>query len=318
MYKIFQTIILFLSILLFFSLIATCWIFIPAELEEKYEKVINIPYGYNSTQVRLLLEKEGIIRPFNIVFQTITKFMNIEGKLQSGEYLFNSSQNLAQIIEHLVKGKVITYRITIPEGYQVRQIARLLDEKEIVDSDDFVNIVMEKNNYNEGYLFPDTYEFPKNFGSTNVLRLMKENFEQIVYKHINLNQEFPENLNFNQVIIMASIIEKEAQGKEDKPKIASVFYNRLKEGMRLQSCATVQYLLEKPQENLTQKDLDIDSPFNTYLYTGLPPEPICNPGLDSILAAAYPVEEEYFYFVLGKEGKHIFTKTYQEHLDYKP
>jgi UPF0755 protein len=117
---------------------------------------------------------------------------------------------------------------------------------------------------------------------------------------------------------LASIIEKEALGKEDKPKIASVFYNRLEQGMRLQSCATIQYLLEKPQEKLTQIDLEIESPFNTYLNPGLPPEPICNPGLDSIIAAAYPAEEDYLYFVLGKEGEHIFTRTYQEHLENKP
>jgi len=316
--KFYRIIILIIAILFFFSIIVISWVFVPVDMEGKSEKVINIPYGYNSTQIRFLLEKEGIIRPFNVVFQTMTKFMNIEGKLQSGEYRFNSSQNLAQIIDQLVKGKVITYRITIPEGYQAKQIARLLEEKEIIESEDFLKIVNEKNDYNEGYLFPDTYEFPKNFGSINVLHLMKKNFEKNVLQHINPNQEFPENLNFHQIIILASIIEKEAQGIEDKPKIASVFYNRLRDNMRLQSCATIQYLLEKPQKNITQKDLEIESPFNTYLYKGLPPEPICNPGLDSILAAAYPLDEEFYYFVLGKDGKHIFTKTYQEHLENKP
>jgi len=179
------------------------------------------------------------------------------------------------------------------QGYQYKQIARLLADNEIAEYDEILQLIQEENEFREGYLFPDTYGFPKNFGAANVLRVIRDNFEKIVYQHIKPEQEFPADLDFNQVMILASIVEKEAQGKEDKPKIASVFYNRLKAGMRLQSCATIQYLLEKPQQNLTQQDLQIESPFNTYIYSGLPPEPICNPGLDSILAAA-KMENTYF------------------------
>ena len=311
-------IIFFIAIFLLFSILAVSWIYIPVNSVEATEKVVEIPYGHNTTRIRLLLEKENIIRPYNIAFQTLTKLMNIEEKLQSGEYQFSSSQNLLEIIEQLVKGKVVLYRITIPEGYQAKQIARILEDKEIAVAKELLLLIQEDNEYKEGYLFPDTYEFPKDFGAVNVLRMMKKNFEEIVYRKVSPDQKFLAGLDFHKIIILASIIEKEAQGEDDKAKIASVFYNRLTDGMRLQSCATVQYLLDKPRENLTQQDLEIESPFNTYLYSGLPPEPICNPGLDSILAAAYPAEEDYLYFVLGKDGQHVFTKTYQEHLDNKP
>lgn len=315
----------FLNLLLFLFLssflvliLSAAWILIPVQKEEPIEKVIEIPYGYNSTEIRQLLEKEGLIRPHNYAFPLVTKILKIDARLQSGEYRLSTSQNLVQIIDRLVKGKVLFYRITIPEGFQSKQIARLLEERRIVDYDAFLKMVKENTDYHEGYLFPDTYEFPKNFGAENVLKTMKKNFEGVVYKQVDPNQIFSADLSFAQVIILASIIEKEAQGAEDKPKIASVFYNRLLKGMFLQSCATVQYLLDKPQERLTEQDLTIESPFNTYLYPGLPPEPICNPGLESILAAVYPAEEDYLYFVLGKDGKHIFSKTYQEHLENKP
>lgn len=299
-------------------ILSAAWIFLPIKIDEPIEKIIEIPYGYNSTQIRQLLEEEGVIRPHNYLFQVITKFMKTDALLQSGEYRFSSAQNLVQIIEQLIRGRVMLYRITIPEGFQAKQIARLLADREIVDYEVFLKFIKEENQYREGYLFPDTYEFPKNIGAENVLKLMQKNFEDVVYKHINPEQNFPAGLNFHQIIILASIIEKEAQGTEDKPRIASVFYNRLSEGMFLQSCATIQYLLDKPQERLTQQDLTIESPFNTYLYPGLPPKPICNPGLESILAAVHPTEEDYFYFVLGKDGKHVFSRTYQEHLDNKP
>lgn len=309
---------LLLSISFLFLIYTAAWFYTPRAMDQPVEKVLEIPYGYNSIQIRQLLEEGGIIRTHSYLFQPITKLMKVDGKLQTGEYRFSSSQSISQIINQLVKGKTIRYSITVPEGFQTKQIAQLLADKKIVDQDEFLELAKREKQFQEGYLFPDTYEFPKNFGAENVLKLMHKNFEDIVYQQINPVQEFPAGLNFEQVIILASIIEKEAQGVEDKPKIASVFYNRLEVGMPLQSCATIQYLLGRPQEKLTQQDLEIESPYNTYLYPGLPPGPICNPGLDSILAAVLPAQEEYFYFVLGKEGKHIFSKTYQEHLNNKP
>jgi UPF0755 protein len=318
MIKFFHFLIFPLAIILLLLILSATWVLVPLDITNPIEKTLNIPYEYNSARIRYLLEDEGIIRSGNIMFQLLTRVMKIDEKLQSGEYQFSSSENLLQIIDKLVKGKVVLHKVTIPEGYQVKQIARLLDDNEIAEFEEIMQLVQEKNEFREGYLFPDTYVFPRNFGAANVLKKMYNNFQQVVYEKIDPEQDFPGGLNFHEIIILASIIEKEAQGDQDKPKIASVFYNRLEKGMRLQSCATIQYLLDKPQERLTQQDLEIESPFNTYLNSGLPPEAIGNPGLNSILAAVQPAEEEYMYFVLGEEGEHIFSRTYQEHLDNKP
>lgn len=306
------------SVYLLSLIYVATWFYAPQTTGQSVEKVLEIPYGYSSAQIRQLLEEEGIMRPHSYLFQHVTKLLKVDGKLQTGEYRFSSSQSISQIIDQLAKGKTIRYSITVPEGFQTKQIARLLADKKIADYDEFLELAEREKQFREGYLFPDTYKFPKNFGAKNILKSMRKNFEDTVYRRINPEQEFPAGLNFEQIIILASIIEKEAQGVDDMPKIASVFYNRLEVGMPLQSCATIQYILGRPQEKLTQHDLDTDSPYNTYLYSGLPPGAICNPGLDSILAAALPAQEEYFYFVLGKEGKHVFSKTYQEHLHNKP
>ena len=299
----FFNILLFLFLISFlFSILFSVWVFTPVGNGASVEKVVEIPYGFSTAEIRGLLEKEKLIRSHNYLFPVITKLLKIDGRLQSGEYQFSPSQSLAEIIEQMVKGRVLRYRITIPEGLHKGQIARLLTDKGIVEYDNFLNLIDAEQLYREGYLFPDTYEFPKNFGAEKVLKAMKVRFDEVVLGRIDPEQKFPLDLNFEQIIVLASIIEKEALGTEDKPKIASVFYNRLADGMRLQSCATIQYLLEKPQERLTQQDLEIESPFNTYLHPGLPPEPICNPGLESILAAVYPAEEDFFFFVLGKEG----------------
>ena len=310
-----------LVILLFllFNLLFIAWILIPMPSADKMDTIVQIPYGYNSHQIQALLKKNHVIRKYNLPFGLLTQVLQIDNKLQSGEYRFTYSQNLLQVILQIAKGKVILHSITIPEGYQSEQIAQLLENNDIIDGEKFLNLVDSNSNpYREGYLFPDTYEFPKNYTENQVLYTMYDNFKKNVFVHLSREDSFPSQLNFDEIIVLASIIEKEAQSDEEKPKIASVFHNRLASSMPLQSCATIQYLLEERKENLDREDLKIDSAYNTYLYSGLPPQAICNPGLQSILAAAYPAQEDYYYFVLGKDGTHIFSKTYQEHLNNKP
>ena len=169
----------------------------------------------------------------------------------------------------------------------------------------------------EGYLFPDTYEVPKKYGVEKMIKVMLSNFNQIAIENKFTDRAEKIGFSLNEIIILASIIEKEAKFNDEKNKVSSVFYNRLKINMKLQSCATIQYILGEPKEGLDENDLKIDSPYNTYLYKGLPPGPICNPGLDSIIAALEPAEEDYLFFVLGDNGRHIFSKTYQEHLKNK-
>jgi UPF0755 protein len=224
---------------------------------------------------------------------------------------------MLQILNKLARGEIVVYKITIPEGYTSIQIAELLDKKEIVEKESFLKLVKYGEKSWEGYLFPDTYEVPKKFGAENMFKLMLSNFEQVAVDNKLINKAEQTGFTMDEIITLASIIEKEAQFAEEKRQISSVFHNRLKIGMKLQSCATIQYILGKPKEILEESDLEIESPYNTYLYKGLPPGPICNPGIDSIIAALEPANEDYLYFVLGDNGRHIFSKTYEEHLKNK-
>jgi len=302
---------IFLMAILFFTAA-----YFPSEENSSIQKIINIPSGSNAKEIVLILEENEIIRPNNYILRILIKISKLEERLKYGEYNLSPAMNMLQILDKLVKGEIVLYKITIPEGFTCTQIAELLDKKEILEKESFINLVNDGERSWEGYLFPDTYEVPKRYGSENTLKLLLSNFNHLVDKKL---KEKAEEIEFSmdEIITLASIIEKEAKFTEEKRQISSVFHNRLKKDMKLQSCATIQYILEKPKEKLEESDLKIDSPYNTYIYKGLPPGPICNPGFDSIKAALEPAEEDYLYFVLGENGRHIFSKTYQEHLKNK-
>lgn len=305
------------SLIFLIAILFITAIYFPLEENFTTQKVVNIPSGTNAKEIVDLLEKNEIIRENNYTFRILIKLLKLEDQLKYGEYNLSPSMNMLQILDKLVKGEVITYKITIPEGYTSTQIAELLDKKEVVEEEAFLKLVKDSEKIPEGYLFPDTYEVPKKYGPENMVKTMLSNFNQIALENEFTDKAEEIGFSLDEIIILASIIEKEAKFTEEKSKVSSVFHNRLKTGMKLQSCATIQYILEVQKERLDENDLKIDSPYNTYLYKGLPPGPICNPGLDSIIAALEPVEEDYLYFVLGENGKHIFSKTYQEHLKNK-
>lgn len=281
------------------------------------QKIINIPSGTNAKEIVHILEKNEIIRKNNYLFIILIKFSKLEDKLKFGEYNLSPSLNMLQILNKLDRGEIVVYKITIPEGYTSIQIAELLDKKEIVEKESFLKLVKYGEKSWEGYLFPDTYEVPKKYGPENMFKLMLSNFEQVAVDNKLINKAEQTGFTMDEIITLASIIEKEAKFAEEKRQISSVFHNRLKIGMKLQSCATIQYILGKPKEILEESDLEIESSYNTYLYKGLPPGPICNPGIDSIIAALEPANEDYLFFVLGDNGRHIFSKTYEEHLKNK-
>ncbi|MBA7658294.1 Endolytic murein transglycosylase [subsurface metagenome] len=305
------------SLIFLIAILFITAIYFPLEENSTTQKVVNIPSGTNAKEIVYVLEKNEIIRKNNYIFRILIKLLKLEDQLKYGEYNLSPSMNMLQILDKLVKGEVIVYKITIPEGYTGTQIAELLDKKEIAEKETFLKLAKESEKSWEGYLFPDTYEVPKKYGAENMSKVMLANFNQIAMENKFTDKAEEIGFSLDEIIILASIIEKEAKFSEEKNKVSSVFHNRLEKGMKLQSCATIQYILEKPKERLDENDLKIDSPYNTYLYKGLPPGPICNPGLDSILAALEPEEEDYLYFVLGENGRHIFSKTYQEHLKNK-
>jgi len=305
------------SLIFLIAILFITAIYFPLEENSATQKVVNIPSGTNAKEIVDVLEENEIIRKNNYIFRILIKLLKLEDQLKYGEYDLSPSMNMLQILDKLVKGEVIVYKITIPEGYTYTQIAELLDKKEIVEKESFLKMVNNGEKSWEGYLFPDTYEVPKKYGAEKMVKAMLSNFNQIAIE--NKFAEKAEKIRFSldEIIILASIIEKEAKFSEEKNKVSSVFHNRLKKDMKLQSCASIQYILKEPKEKLDESDLKIDSPYNTYLYKGLPPGPISNPGLDSIMAACEPAEEDYLYFVLGENGRHIFSKTYQEHLRNK-
>lgn len=228
--------------------------------------------------------------------------------------------------KELEKEKV---KVVIPEGFNVRQIAKRLEEKGVVRESDFSNainneefnywfledipVVEDKNYYRlEGFLFPATYEFYTNSNPIDIINTMLKRFDYAIspYKEEIKNSD----KNIFDIIRMASVVERESRLHDEMEIISGVFYNRLDIGMKLQSCATVQYLFEEQKSVVTYEDLKIESPFNTYRNEGLPVGAISNPGDNAIKASIYPQENEYLYFVaIGSTGQHKFAKTFEEH-----
>jgi len=305
------------SLILLITILFITSVYFPLEENSTTQKIVNIPSGTNAKEIVNVLGDNDIIRKNNYTFRILIKLMKLEDQLKYGEYNLSPSMNMLQILDKLVKGEVIVYKITIPEGYTSIKIAELLETKEITNKEAFLELIKDKEKSPEGYLFPETYEVPKKYGAENMIKVMLSNFNRVATEN-NFTEKSEEiGFSLDQIIILASIIEKEAKFNDEKNRVSSVFHNRLKTGMKLQSCATIQYILGTPKEKLDENDLKIESPYNTYLYKGLPPGPICNPGLDSIMAALEPTEEDYLYFVLGENGRHIFSKTYEEHLKNK-
>ncbi|WP_269746207.1 endolytic transglycosylase MltG [Syntrophaceticus schinkii] len=237
----------------------------------------------------------------------------------------SNNWSMKEIVECISSGKVAGYRLAIPEGYTVKQIEDLLVQKGIADRELFQKALganyplsflegISETGYErlEGFLFPATYELRPGMSEEEIIKLMLEKFQTVFTPQ--LQQRADEvDLSVREIITLASIVEREAKLEEERPQVAAVFLNRLQRGMRLESCATVQYILGKQKETLTTKDLQNPSPYNTYLHTGLPPGPIANPGASSIKAVLYPADGDYLFFVARGDGSHQFSKTFREH-----
>lgn len=296
---------------LIFLLVLILLITFIFEILPKSKKNIYIQKNLSARQISQILKDEGIISS-KILFRIFLKISNLEKKIKYGSYNLKFSLTTIPTIIRLVRGPEVI-KVTIPEGFTSEQIAeRLFQKGVILDPLAFITYVKSKNL--EGLLFPETYFFFKG-----------QSIEEIVDKmQKELNKRFTEEfkkrayelkMSTYQIIILASIIEKEAKSYEEKEMVSAVFHNRLKKGWYLESCATVRYALKKYKEPLTYKDTKVDSKFNTYRYMGLPPSPICNPGLDSIKAALYPKNTDTMFFFTEDNQTHNFSKYYIEHLN---
>lgn len=282
-----------------------------------------VPAGSSVKSIIKDLEAGGYIRSVFFAY-AYARIQDIH--IQSGTYRLSTKMTSRELLDYLQKGVQEMRKITIPEGLSLQKTARLLDDSGILQYDNFINCAKNielLKEYSipassaEGYLFPDTYLFDYGVSAERVLRAMLDNF----FIQVQTIAGFPDNPQdiFN-TIILASIVEREYRLTDEAPIIAGIFFNRLKINMALQSCATIEYIITevqgKPHPNrLFTVDLQIDHPYNTYKWRGLPPGPIANPGIVALHAACTPKKTDFLYFRLANEetGKHVFSKTLQEH-----
>ena len=260
--------------------------------------------------------------PSQTGFIFLGKVLRLSNKLQAGTYSIAPDMTMIHILIQIARGQVTsdTFAIVIPEGFSVYKIRKLLEERGYVtDSWEFSRALVKQFPFLkevpdaslDGYLFPDTYQVARSEPASALLRRMLTHFQSIV---IPLVRETPKaHWSLHQILTLASIVEKEAATPSERPIIASVYLNRLRIGMMLQADPTVKYVLERPRPKVSLNDLNVNSPYNTYRHVGLPPGPICNPGVPSIQAVLNPATTDYLYFVARGDGSHVFSKTLEEH-----
>ncbi|MFQ3307507.1 MAG: UPF0755 protein [Candidatus Midichloriaceae bacterium] len=300
------------SIILFLSI---SYFYIAKQLGEKYEAdsaSIIIPKNCSIRCISNILSEKNITNTkFAFYYLIFSDFLG--KKTLAGEYQINTGETFEEIIKKFRYGKVIVHKITIPEGFTTQQIINLLQFQNNITND-----ISATDIYPEGAFFPTTYQYLYGTTATQLLSKMSNEMEKVVnteWEHRDIS--IYKYKNINEAMIIASIIEKEAVFENEKNIIASVYINRLLKNMLLQADPTVIYGISKWNDfnrKLYYKDLKIRSLYNTYIYRGLPPTPICNPGKSSIHAAMHPIHTDFLYFVANKDGSHVFSKTYQNHL----
>ncbi len=303
----------------------------PVDSTDTSEIEVIIPSGTLTDGIAdILLEEDLILN--KLAFKELAKDLGADKKFQAGTYILSRSMDAYEIIEIISSGKafVETMTFTIPEGFELSQIIERLVSKGIATEDELID-VLENGEFSyvfldyidrefllEGFLYPDTYEISKTASAYEVIDKMLKKFD-LIFKDDYYLQLDELGMSLNELMTLASIVEREAKLDEERAIISSVFHNRLDISMKLQSCATIQYALGERKELLTYADLEIESDYNTYEYAGLPPGPIASPGEKSIIAALYPEETDYLFFVTteNNDGSHYFNETLAGHNEDK-
>lgn len=290
---------------------------------------VEIPEGSATDSIGTVLCENGVVKS-ELGFKLQVNKEDVAGALKAGKYHFAAGEyTLSDVVALLVQGPSAgDVKVTIPEGYNQAQIIAVLEEADLVTEEEFLEAAANGDyGYDylppagdslrlQGFLYPETYLFVEGESAEKIIGTMLAQFDKI-YTEEWRSRVQERGITVSEWVTMASIVEKEAVVSEDRPIIAGVFYNRLADGMNLQSCATVQYALGEVKPVLSNEDTQIDSPYNTYLNPGLPPGPIASPGYESLYAALYPTDTNYLFFVAKPNGAHIFTETYEEHLNAK-
>lgn len=289
--------------------------------EKPYYHDVTIPQGTGVSGIGKILHEKGVIKS-PLAFTLMIKYYGAEGAMKAGDYVISSHFTLEEIVKKIIAGDVNTFQVTVPEGLTAAEVRKRLVSMNVATEKDFdaaaarpdvLKLIPFGLDTVEGVLYPETYRFSKKTPVAEILKAMLKEF-RLKYPEPPAESEKRLGIKLCEILTLASIVEKEARRDEDRPKIASVFYNRLKSRMRLESCATVQYALgEGRKARLLKSDLQIDSPYNTYKREGLPPTPICSPSLASIKAALNPEKTPYLFFVARPDGYHTFSKTFEEH-----
>lgn len=286
---------------------------------------IRIPSGMGAASIGEFLEEKQIISSQKYFLKRLRQ-SGKDGDIQSGTYRVHKGMKSDEVIELLVNGRVAAIKFTIPEGYNLNEMAKSLEKQGICQSTDFLKAAKsykgleyvgksaDIENPMEGYLFPDTYEVQPNAKAEDIVRLMAETFDDRLTDDMRAAAR-RYGLSIHEFVTLASLVEKEVMDDEDRPKVAQVFLKRLEIDMPIQSCATIQYLLKEPKEDLTFDDLKIDSPYNTYEHPGLPPGPIASPSREALEATAHPSDTNYLYFVADRQGKTYYSETFDEHME---
>lgn len=288
--------------------------------ENGADQLFLISPGDSLSSIAANLENQHLIGKSGY-FKLLARFKNADKKLQAGEYLLSASKSPNQILSTLLSGKVKLHKVTIPEGFNLAEIATVFETAGFCDKNRFLELCHDrsfaaklgfKTVSLEGYLFPDTYFFPKNSSCQSIIRSMTTHFNRVFTDDWE-KRAAQLKLSVHEVVTLASIIEKETGDPGERPLISSVFHNRLKKRMRLESDPTVIYGIKDFDGNIKRKHLRELTPYNTYQIRGLPVGPIASPGEKSIEAALYPVKSDYLFFVSKKDTTHYFSKTIDEH-----
>ncbi len=309
-------------VLLVFSTWLAFEIYIPPKSEPR-EIFFEVEKGKGAEFIARALKEKGVIAkvwPFLLGY----KLFYSPQSLKAGEYSFSLPLSIKEVLKMLTEGQIHLHPLTIPEGLTGLETSELLQSLDIAQEEDTLEAFSrtevlsswdEEAQNLEGYLFPETYFFPKGTPAQEIISTMVSHFKEVFGEEWKRKAQEME-LSIREVVILASLIEKETSLAEEKELVSAVFHNRLELGMKLDCDPTIIYALKQEGRftgRLRYKDLKLDTPYNTYLYRGLPPSPICNPGRTSLQAALYPADEDFLYFVSKNDGSHHFSRTFKEH-----
>ena len=297
-----------------------------AAVEEEEKRInVKIREGLSTAEIAERLAEKDIIDS-SLRFRLLARFYGYDDKFRPGSYTFSANMSDEEVFQKLLTGEKKFVRFTVPEGFGVKEIAERLYNLDLADRDEFLKAAENFEPYDymrkrknvffaaEGFLFPDTYNVESDIDINEILELMAANFDDRITPTMRVQAE-KMGLSVYDLITLASLVEREVRYPEDRPIVAQVLLKRLKLNMPLQTDATLQYLMDTPKEDVSIEDTQIDSPFNTYQHTGLPPGPIANPGMASITAVLHPAETDYLYFVADRQGHNHYAHTYEEHLN---